>query len=104
MYTAPDSEIEEMLNYGFDHGLNIIDTVGSNDKLLAPIGRAMEGRREKIIIQTHFGVVYPGGIYERNRNVDLAKAETERQLKLLGTDYSDIGLVSTWMETMITKK
>lgn len=68
--------------------------MGSNDRLLAPIGKAMKGRREKIIIQTHFGVVYPGGIYERNRKVDLAKAETERQLKLLGTDYSDIGLVS----------
>lgn len=55
--------------------------------------KAFAGRREKIITQMHFGAVYKGGKYGWTRNLNEIKEQFAWQLKLLNTDYTDIGFI-----------
>lgn len=81
------------LRYAMEQGINFIDLFASDPVLRSNVGAAIAKQRDKIIIQGHLGTVWQNEQYLRTRNVDLAKASFEDQLKRLGTDYLDIGMI-----------
>jgi len=50
-------------------GVNIIDLYSPNPSLRRNLGRAMEGRREKFVLQAHLCSIWKDGQYKRTRDI-----------------------------------
>ena len=74
-------------------GINYFDLYASDPALRAAVGAAIKGRREKFIIQSHICSVWKNGQYLRTRKLDEVKAGFEEMLRLLGTEYIDVGMI-----------
>ncbi len=80
-------------------GINILDCWMSNPKVRSDLGTALQGRREKWIIQGHIGSTWQNGQYVRTRDVNKCKEAFEDLLTRLGTDYIDLGMIHYVDET-----
>lgn len=93
LHNSPAGQIEKMIAHACDQGINIMDTVMSDFGPAEAIGRALKGRRNKMLTQMHIGASYPNQVYNRTRELTQVRQGFEQQLKTMGTDYSDIGLL-----------
>ena len=76
-----------------ENGVNYFDLYASNPQLRKAIGDAMQGRREKFIAQSHICSIWQNGQYKRTRKISEVRAGFEESLKLLQTDYIDVGTI-----------
>lgn len=91
---ASDSEIEQVIRKAIDNGINFFDLCCSGKNVYAPFGRAIQGRRDKVYVQMHFGAVYNDkGEYGWSRNFEEIKNTVEWELETLKTDYIDFGFL-----------
>lgn len=74
-------------------GINYFDLYTSDPAIRASVGEALTGRREKFIIQSHICSVWKDGQYKRTRDICEVKAAMEEMLRLLKTDYIDVGMI-----------
>lgn len=74
-------------------GINYFDLYASDPELRSAIGKALEGRRAKFIIQSHICSIWKNGQYLRTRKLPEVKAGFAEMLRLLGTDYIDVGMI-----------
>ena len=74
-------------------GVNYFDLYSPNPELRSAVGKALKGRREKFIIQSHLCSVWKNDQYMRTRNLAEVKAGFAEMLKLLQTDYIDVGMI-----------
>lgn len=74
-------------------GINYFDLYASDPKVRASVGDALEGRREKFIIQSHICSIWKNGQYKRSRNIDEVREGMNEMLSLLKTDYIDVGMI-----------
>lgn len=86
-------EYKEMVDRALELGINFIDMYTPNPEFLDNFGKAIAGRRDKIVLQGHVCSVWEDGQYLRTRDLKKAKAGFEERLKRLGTDYLDIGMI-----------
>lgn len=86
-------EVTAVIQRCESYGINILDCWMSNPEVRTKIGNAIQGHREKWIIQGHFGSTWQEGQYVRTR--DMAKAQEAFQdlLARLQTDYIDLGMI-----------
>ncbi|MBO6179050.1 MAG: aldo/keto reductase [Selenomonadaceae bacterium] len=75
------------------HGVNYFDLYTSNPDVRRAVGDAMQGRREKFIVQSHICSVWQDGQYKRTRKLDEVQEGFEEMMKLLQTDYLDVGMI-----------
>lgn len=87
-------EIEDIVTYGMEEGVNLIDTVMYDTTAAEPINNALKGHRDDMLMQIHLGVWYPKGTYSRTRVPRNVKKGFEQELKKYSTNYADIGLIS----------
>ena len=87
------SESIELMRYAGERGVNIIDCWMPDPKSRDIIGAAMEGRRDRWIVQGHIGSTWQDGQYVRTRDVGKAKAAFDDLLNRLHTDYIDLGMI-----------
>lgn len=91
---SSDSEIEQTVRKAIEHGINFFDLCGGGRNVYEPFGRAIEGNRDKIYVQMHFGAVYNDKCeYGWSRNFNNIKKAVEWELKTLKTDYMDFGFL-----------
>ncbi|MGM9638678.1 MAG: aldo/keto reductase [Butyricicoccaceae bacterium] len=83
----------ELLGRAMAAGVNIIDIYTPNPAVRTNIGRAIAGRRQEILLQSHLCSVWKDGQYKATRQIDEVKAGFEEMLRLLDTDYIDIGMI-----------
>lgn len=78
-----------------DSGMNYIDLYDANPTVRQNIGYALQGRRDKMIIQGHIGSYWDDatGQYERTRDVAKTQKGFETMLQLLATDHIEVGMV-----------
>ena len=76
-----------------ESGINYFDLYSSNPELRSAVGKALKGRREKFIIQSHLCSVWKNEQYMRTRNLAEVKAGFEEMMRLLQTDYIDVGMI-----------
>lgn len=89
-----DDEIEQVIRKAIGYGLNFFDLCGGGKNVYEPFGKAIQGNREKIYVQMHFGAVYNDkGEYGWSRNFDEIKKTVDWELKALNTDYMDFGFL-----------
>ncbi len=90
---TPAEEIEAIIRKAIDHGINYFDLCAGSS-VYAPFGRAIQGQREKVFLQMHFGAVYDeNGEYGWCRDFETIKKTFWWELETLGTDYADFGFL-----------
>lgn len=80
-------------------GVNILDCWMADPSVRAALGVALAGHRDKWIIQGHLGSTWQDGQYVRTRDMAFVKPAFEDQLRLLQTDYVDLGMIH-YVDTM----
>ncbi len=90
---ASAEEVEAIIRYGMEQGVNFMDTIMNRDDAAGPIARALRGVRSRMKMQIHFGAYYPNGVYKRTRNPKEVQKGFEQELKKYETDYADIGMI-----------
>ncbi|WP_196604529.1 aldo/keto reductase [Pectinatus haikarae] len=93
LHESSAKNIERMIAYAAEHGINLMDTVMSNFGPSEAMAAGIKGRRDKMLTQMHIGVYYPNETYTRTRDMKQVQSGFEQQLKGFGTDYSDIGMI-----------
>ncbi len=88
-----EQECREIIDACEAQGINILDCWMSEPNVRTNIGKALEGRREKWIIQGHFGSTWQNGQYVRTRDMAQVVPAFEDLLKRLRTDYIDLGMI-----------
>jgi aryl-alcohol dehydrogenase-like predicted oxidoreductase len=91
--TADDAASEDLIRYAIDQGINHLDSAdmygwGQNEEV---VGRAIKGRRERVVLATKFGQTrrdgQPNGVNGRPEYVAQA---CDASLKRLGVDVIDL--------------
>lgn len=75
------------------NGVNYIDIFMPQAPTRDHLGAALEGRREKFLIQGHLCTVYEDEQYTRTRDIEKTKRSFEDLLHRLQTDYIDVGMI-----------
>ena len=88
-----EAEAIKALHASLDNGVNLIDTApayGSNGESETIVGRAIEGRRDKVILATKVGLMRVYGQYVKSLSPGMMRIQLEHSLKRLKTDYIDL--------------
>ena len=91
--TGSEQEMTAVIEAAIENGINYFDMAPSEQAPFFAYAKAFSGRREQVITQMHFGAVYKNGKYGWTRNLDEIKSQFAWQLKLLATDYTDVGFI-----------
>lgn len=86
-------EVKEIIDVCEKEGINILDCWMSEPNVRSNIGLAIQGRREKWIIQGHIGSIWENGQYARTRDLARVKPAFEDLLTRMQTDYIDLGMI-----------
>ena len=86
-------EVKAVIDCCEQEGINILDCWMSEPNVRSNIGAALEGRREKWVIQGHMGSTWQDGQYVRTRDMDKVKEAFQDLLDRLRTDYIDLGMI-----------
>lgn len=84
---------KKFLDLAQEAGVNYFDLYTSDPEVRSSVGKALEGRREKFVIQSHICSVWKDGQYKRSREIGEVKEAFEEMLSLLKTDYIDVGMI-----------
>ena len=86
-------EVTAVIQRCESYGINILDCWMSNPEVRTKIGNAIQGHREKWIIQGHFGSTWQEGQYVRTREMAKVQEAFQDLLARLQTDYIDLGMI-----------
>lgn len=89
----PYEIVKETIDAAMENGINIMDVFMPGHDIRQKIGKALQGRREKMIIQGHIGSTDINHQYDISRDMPTVKKYFENLLTDLGTDYIDIGML-----------
>lgn len=88
-----EDESRELMDVAIENGINYIDIYDANPVVRGNIGYAIRDRRDKMVIQGHIGSYWNGTAYERTLDVEKTKTGLKDLLKLLETDYLEVGMI-----------
>ncbi|UQZ90553.1 aldo/keto reductase [Deltaproteobacteria bacterium Smac51] len=91
--TKPLEKVEEVIHCALDHGVNIMDMFMPGQEIRGNIGKALTGRRDKVLLQGAIGSVDLNLQYDISRDLDICKRYFEEMLRCLKTDYIDFGML-----------
>ena len=97
-------QVKEFVDKMEELEVNCIDLYTSNPEVRSNLGRAMEGQRDKFVLQSHLCSIWENGQYLRTRDINKVKAGFDEMLRLLNTGYIEIGMIhysdalSDWQE------
>lgn len=86
-------QVKDFIDLMEKEGVNCIDLYSPNPQMRSALGAALQGRREKFVLQAHICTVWKDGQYKRTRDMEEIKEGFLDQLERLKTDYVDIGMI-----------
>ena len=95
-----------MFDLAFAKGVNCMDMYTPDPDIHKRVGAVIGARRKDFVLQAHLCTQWKDGQYMATRKLDEVKAAFETQLKNLGTDYIDIGMIhyvdsmETWNQVL----
>lgn len=84
---------QELLDAALQAGINYFDLYNPEPYIRDSFGKAMEGRRERFILQAHLCAAWMNGQYKRTRDIETVRSAYEDLFRRLRTDYVDIGMI-----------
>lgn len=88
-----ESEALDMTARAIDAGVNFFDLYNPQPQVRKNLGKGISGRRHQVYIQGHLCTTWINGQYKRTRELKEVQDSFEEMLRLLGTDYVDIGMI-----------
>ena len=88
-----EEEVRAVIDCCESAGINILDCWMAEPNVRTNIGKAIAGKRERWIIQGHFGSTWQNGQYVRTREMSKVKPAFEDLLARLEPDYIDLGMI-----------
>lgn len=88
-----EANIIETVQFALDAGINFFDMAGGHASIFGAYGKALEGCRQKAMLQVHFGADYMTGAYGWTTDLDTVKRSVDWQLEKLKTDYIDARVI-----------
>lgn len=89
----PYAVVEETIHAALDHGINLMDLFMPGEEVRSNIGRALAGRRDRMMIQGHICSVDLKEQYDISRDPAICRRYFETLLRCLKTDYIDFGML-----------
>ena len=89
----PESEIIATVRGAFERGVNFFDMAGGHAAIFPAYGKALQGIRDRVYLQVHFGANYATGEYGWTTELNAVKASVQWQMENLKTDYIDFGFI-----------
>lgn len=86
-------QVKEFVDLMEAEGVNCIDLYAPNPEMRSALGEALQGRREKFVLQAHLCTVWKDGQYKRTRDLREVQESFQDQLERLKTDYVEIGMI-----------
>ncbi len=74
-------------------GINYIDLYTPNPQMRSSLGAALQGRRDKFILQAHLCSVWKNGQYERTRKIEEVREGFEDLFTWLGCNFVEVGMI-----------
>lgn len=74
-------------------GINYIDLYTPNPQMRSSLGAALQGRRDKFILQAHLCSVWKNGQYERTRKIEEVREGFEDLFTRLGCNFVEVGMI-----------
>ena len=85
--------VKTVIDAALAAGINFLDVFMSEPQVRSNIGKALEGRRQDVILQGHIGSCWVDGQYKVSRDLQECIEGFEDLLARLQTDYIDIGFL-----------
>ncbi len=97
-WTVGYEDAKRIIDKAIDLGINFFDTadVYSNGKSEDIVGKALEGRRDDVVLATKVGLPTGGGPNDRGLGREHIKKNLKRSLGLLRTDRVDLYQIHRW--------
>ncbi len=89
----PQQEIIATVRSAVARGVNYFDMAGGHAAIFEAYGKALQGIRERVYLQVHFGADYTSGEYGWTLELEKVKRSIAWQLEKLQTDYIDFGFI-----------
>lgn len=89
----PYAVVEETIHAALDNGINLMDLFMPGEEVRSNIGRALAGRRDRMMIQGHICSVDLNQQYDISRDPAVCRRYFETLLRCLRTDYIDFGML-----------
>ena len=89
----PYEMVAETVDAALEQGINMLDLFMPGDDIRANFGKALQGRRDKFLIQGHICSVDVNQQYDISRDLSTCQKYFEKLLKHLKTDYIDFGML-----------
>ncbi len=86
-------EVRAVIDRCAQAGINILDCWMSEPNVRSNIGAAIEGQRERWLIQGHIGSTWQNGQYVRSRDLKEVGEAFGDLLERMRTDYMDLGMI-----------
>lgn len=87
------AEVKAVTDACAEAGINILDCWMAGPEVRSNLGAAIEGARDRWIIQGHIGSTWQDGQYVRTRDMDKVRPAFEDLLERLGTDHVELGMI-----------
>ncbi len=84
---------EEVIDAALESDINIFDLFMPGTPVRENISKALKGRRDKVLLQGHIGSIETNGQYDRTREVSTCRRYFDDLLRILKTDYIDLGMM-----------
>ena len=91
--TGAPEQTWEMMHNAHHGGVNVFDCWMSDPHIRENLGFGLNGHRDHWIIQAHVGSCWVDGQYVRSRDLDLVVPAFEDEMRLLGTEHFEIGML-----------
>jgi predicted aldo/keto reductase-like oxidoreductase len=89
----PYETVESVIHAALDNGINMMDLFMPGEQVRLNIGRALAGRRDRMLIQGHICSTNIKEQYDISRDLKTIKKYFENLLRCLNTDYIDFGML-----------
>lgn len=89
----PRDEVTATVRRAYSLGINYFDMAGGHASNFEAYGEALNGIRDKVYLQVHFGADYTSGEYGWTTELAEIKKSVKWQLEKLRTDYIDFGMI-----------